>query len=172
MVGGGKTLVLFQPSSTSASKIHLWTLVVLMLRFPPVHVVRPTPHYHRLVYKTNSYIYKRQCIMPPYLLGAQLHIDIVHLGLVRRQLFHHIFKQCTTYSSYELVVSFEARPISCFYMQWPFILYQQSTNGKVICLRMHLKRFVKLWERKHGHQIQLAIEFTKGLVWRLIPLLG
>src|ERR1700738_2293664 len=47
-----------------------------------------------------------------------------------------------------------------------------SANGKVTRPRMHLKRFVKVRELKHGRRRELAFELPKSLVTRLIPLLG
>jgi hypothetical protein len=47
-----------------------------------------------------------------------------------------------------------------------------SANAKVTRPRMHLKRFVKVRELKHGRRRELVFELPKGLVTRLIPLLG
>jgi hypothetical protein len=57
-------------------------------------------------------------------------------------------------------------------MQWPSILHQHSADGKIIRLRMHLRRFVKLCKFEHGCRRQLALKLTKGLVTKLILLHG
>ena len=50
-------------------------------------------------------------------------------------------------------------------------MHQHTANSRINGIHMHLKRFVKLWEVEHGQEKQLALEFSKGLVIRLIPLL-
>ena len=74
--------------------------------------------------------------------------------------------------SHELAASFSTHRASCFHMQWPSILHQQSANAKVTQPAMHLKRFVKFHELEHRRQRQLALKLPKDLVTRFIPLLG
>ena len=51
---------------------------------------------------------------------------------------------------HELAVSYDNHQASCSHMQWPSILRQHSTNGKITRPHIHLKRFVKL--RKVDHE--------------------
>jgi hypothetical protein len=74
--------------------------------------------------------------------------------------------------SHELAVLFDNHRASCSHMQWPSTLHQHSANAKITHPRMHLKRFVKFREHEHGRRRQLVLKLSKGLVTKLIPLLG
>ena len=74
--------------------------------------------------------------------------------------------------SHELAVPFDNHWASCSHMQWPSTLHQHSANAKITHPRMHLKRFVKFRELEHGRRRQLVLKLPKGLVTKLIPLLG
>jgi hypothetical protein len=74
--------------------------------------------------------------------------------------------------SHELAVLFDNHWAPCSHMQWPSTLHQHSANAKITHPRMHLKRFVKFRELEHGRRRQLVLKLSKGLVTKLIPLLG
>jgi len=95
----------------------------------------------------------------------QKYIVSVHLGFIQS----HIVSPCLHYG-----VKFFAKVFLTtieFFPSCEMAVHPLSTltKGKVPCLRMHLKRFVKLHELKHGQQVKLAFEFPKGFVTRLIP---
>jgi hypothetical protein len=104
----------------------------------------------------------------------QGHIVRVNLGLMQPQLVLS-YLQKMYYSK------------DSFIMSWLSLLatielHALINNGHSICIntpplqthspRIHLIRFVKFHELERGRRKQLALKLSKGLVTKLIPLLG